>query len=286
MAQAVAEVPEAEAEGKIKGVYADIKDTLRTPIVDPMFRALAVYPDYLQVAWTGLKPNAQTVFFETRADQLRAFAARSLSSSVSALPAPEAARPALAVFHYLNPKLLLAVAALRSAANGQQPRLSELSRDEKRQVTPGIPNDAQAPVLAGPASASGTVADVFSQIEGLLPAPIVPGEYRALAQWPDYLDQAWKSVQGLMATPEYARLALQLRRMAEETVVALPYRMDINPHVLRQSGLSEQDLDGVHRILRNFYQLLPGSVIGIALLAAGSLGQDDAQRSPYPFTIL
>lgn len=284
MVQAVKEVPEGEAAGKIKSVYEDIKSTLRTPVVPLPFRALAVHPDYLQVAWIALKPNVQTVFFETRADELRAFAVRSLSGaaaeSSSGTPAP--ARAALDVFHYLNPKSLLAVAALRSAANGQQPRLAELTRDEKRQVAPGIPADAHLPDLVDPAEASGPVADLFRQIEAVFPAPAVPGEYQALAAWPDYLREEWEAIQRLMSMPEYGQVMRQLRSMTDETVVALPYRMDTNPHVLRQSGLSERDLDEVHRTLDTYYYLLPGLVAGTALLSARSDGPEAASRSPYP----
>lgn len=282
MVQAVKEVPEAEAEGKIKSIYEDVKRTLRTPVVGLPFRALAVHPDYLQVAWIALKPNVQTVFFEMRSDELRAFAVRSLPKAASAPDAPAQARTALDLFHYLNPKLLLATAALRSAANGQQPRLAELTRHEKRQVAPGVPAGKSIPALLDPAAASGAVFDLFQDIESALPAPTVPCEYRALAAWPDYLREGWEAAQRLMAMPEYGQILRQLRSMTQETVVALPYRMDINPHVLRQSGLSEQDLDEVHRTLDTFYHLLPGLVAGTALLSRGSEGPEAASRSPCP----
>lgn len=280
MVQAVAEIPEAEATGKIKGVYDDIKSTLRTPIVASLFRALAVYPDYLQVAWLGLKPNVQTVFFEARADQLRAFAAQSLPV-LSAPSAPAPALQSLDVFHYLDPKLLLAAAALKTASTGQQPRLTELPRDEKRQIAPGVPKDVQPPALTASAPA-----DLFGQIESRFALSTVPDEYQALAQWPDYLQGAWEAVLKLMAAPEYARLERQLRRMAEETILALPYRIDIGPHILRQSGLSESDLDGVQQTLNRYYRALPGLVAGSALLATGAHGKEDAQRSPFPADVM
>ncbi len=285
MAQTVAEVPESEAAGKIKGVYDDIKSTLRTPVVGSLFRALAVYPDYLQVAWIGLKPNVQTVFFETRTDQLRAFAVQSLPLT-SAPPAPEAALQSLDVFRYLNPKLLLVAATLKSASSGQQPRLTELTRDEKRQVAPGIPRDAQAVVSGDDSAASAEPSGLLDQMRSELGLPLVPDEYRALAQWPDYLSGAWAAVQRLMAAPEYSRFERQLRRSCEETILALPYRIDISPHVLRQSGLSEADLDGVQRVLNTYYRALPGLLAGGALLAVGAHGQEAAQRSPFPATIL
>jgi hypothetical protein len=272
LVQAVTEVPEAEAEGKIKIVYDDIKSTLRTPVVGLAFRALAVYPDYLQVAWIALKPNVQTVFFEMRADKLRSLAAGALQRG-AAPAAPGIPGPAQAVyevFHDLNPKLLLAIAALRSATNGQQPRLAELTSDEKRQLVPEAPADRHAPALVDPTTASGAVAEVFQRIETEFPAPTVPCEYRALAAWPDYLTETWELVHAQMATPEYRQVVRQVRTMTEEIVVALPYRMDIGPHVLRQSGLSERGIDEVHQTLRTFYRLLSEEVVSWALLSRGS----------------
>lgn len=284
MVQAVREVPEAEATGKIKDVYDDIKVTLRIPVVGLQFRALAVNADYLQVAWIALKPNVQTVFFEACADQLRAFAVRSLPAQVvaDAPSAPEAARAALDIFHYMNPKLLLTVAALRSAAYGQQPRLLELTRDEKRQIVPGIPPGVLAPATEEPVAAPGSAGDLSREIETTLQVSAVPDQYRALAPWPDYLRDGWEAIQRLMAMREYDSIVRKLRLMAEETVAALPYRMDISPHVLRQSGLSERDLDEVHHALDIFYGLLPGEVVATSLLSAGSAGPDAASRSPYP----
>src|SRR5689334_18481013 len=99
---ATSEVPEAEAEGKIKAIYDDIKDTLRVPTVSPVFRVLATEPDYLQLAWSALKPNVQTAFFEARADDLRRMAVDAASAwggPPAAGDAPGAA-DAIRVFHY------------------------------------------------------------------------------------------------------------------------------------------------------------------------------------------
>src|SRR5205085_1790875 len=107
------EVLEEHAEGNVKGIYEEIKKTFRVPLVNLVFRVLAGYPDYLQVAWRQLQPNVQTVFFERRADEVRRYAVEAMSSLGTA-PQPverEQIAPVLHVFHYVNPKLLLAVGA-------------------------------------------------------------------------------------------------------------------------------------------------------------------------------
>ncbi len=278
MVQAPAEIPEAEAEGKTKVVYDQIKSVLRTPLVPFVFRTLARYPDFLQVAWEALKPNVQTAFFESRSDELRALAVDRVSSLGTPSPIPEGVRSTIDAFQYLTPKLLLATAALRSGSQGQQPKLMELTRDEKRQIVPGVPGDAPTIKLLEPAGVP-----ILGQIEAEHGG--LSCIYRALGQWPEYLRDAWESLQTLEATPTLVPMERQLRKFAEETVVSLPYRMDINPHVMRHSGLSEHDLDAVQIVLTDYAKLLPRLTAQTAFLASAQ-GRDVARRTPYPATML
>ena len=48
--------------------------------------------------------------------------------------------------------------------------------------------------------------------------------------------------------------------MTEEAILGLPYRMDLAPHVLRHSGLSEFQIDAVRRVLDQFYTGLLATV--------------------------
>src|SRR5437764_992668 len=116
-------VLEEEATGDIKGIFEDIKKTFRVPFVSSVFRELATRPDYLRVAWRQLHTNAQTVYFERSADELRASIVERLSSITAAPNCPESAKNSLKVLNYVNPKLLIGVAALRAATSGQRPKL-------------------------------------------------------------------------------------------------------------------------------------------------------------------
>ncbi|MGH2448483.1 MAG: halocarboxylic acid dehydrogenase DehI family protein [Chloroflexota bacterium] len=287
MVQAPAEVAEAEAEGKVKATYEDIKSTLRVPVVNLVFRLLAAHPDFLETGWVELKPNAQTVFFEQQADAIRAVAVDAVAGLGQAPAAPDdEARKVLAVFHYINPKLLLAVGALRAATRGQQPKLSVLSADQKRQITPGIPSGAPARIeLVDATNAVPPLSVVFADIQTSLGVDVINTDYRALANWPAYFEQAWAAVKAILDEPEYQRALWEMRQYVEEAVVALPYRMDLNPHVLRQAGLGESDLEAVQDILTSFYRLLPGLIANVAFLAAGAVGSDGG-RSPFPATVL
>lgn len=279
------EISEEDAEGKVKAVYDDIKVTLRVPIVNLIFRILASqHPDYLQVAWRALQPNVRTLYFEKQSDQLRRRAVEGMISLGGTPPSAGGADAAtvLRVFHYINPKLLLIVAALRSATVGQQPKLQELPAEDKRQMPLGIPEGAQPLRMVDPAEADERVSALFADIQQTLGLSVLNSDYRALAVWPDFLESAWHALKPVTQQAEYRTLQRELMRAAGEVVTSLPFRMELNPHTLRHCGMSEQDIDGVRATLDRFHQLLPGLVANVSFFASGVLGRDQALLSPFP----
>lgn len=274
-----AEVLEIDPPGAIGGIYGDIRATLRVPFVDLFFRTLATRPDYLQLAWRQLHTNAQTVYFERAADALRATAVESVRTLGTAPDVPsDDVLQVLRVFHYVDAKLLLSVAALRAATTGQHPRLSDITDEEKRQVPSGVPDDAAAVSLIDPTQAEAEVATVFDRVRSSLPGHIVPDDFRALACWPDYLSTAWNAVSELSTHDGFRSVGRELRLMAEEAILLLPFRMDLSPHVLRHAGLGESDIDFVRSTLDRFAAAMPITVAGTALLASPTLGAG----SPFP----
>ena len=125
------ELPEAEAEGKVKVAFDDIKATLGIPTVGPLFRRLAVYPWYLQLAWRNLKPNAATVYFHRMAGELKQLAGSS-AARIGPGTQPSSHDATLDTLS----KLLMATATLRCGANGQVPKLQWISAGDKQVITP------------------------------------------------------------------------------------------------------------------------------------------------------
>jgi hypothetical protein len=282
------EVLEEHAEGDLKGIFEDIKKTFRVPFVGQVFGVLATQPDYLRVAWRQLHTNAQTIYFENQADDIRRFAVESMSA-IGELRTPasdEGIAHVLSVFHYLNPKLLLAVSALRSSMLGQVPRVAELPAAEKRQVNPGIPHDMPAIELVNRETTNDRLRPVFDDIQASSPTGVVSSEYRALAKWPEFLEGAWNAVKPRMTTPEYRRATRQLRWMADEAVLGFPFRADVTPHTLRLAGLTEQQIDTVRTILDRFYLAVSGSVASVAVFTTGIEGRRGALESRYPPALL
>jgi hypothetical protein len=285
---AASEVLEEFGEGDLKGIFEDIKRTFRSPIVNLLFSALATQPDYLRVAWRQLHTNAQTLYFEGKADEIRRFAVSSMSE-IGELRTPandEGIAKVLSVFHYVNPKVLLAVSALRSSMLGQLPRTAVLPTAEKRQVVPGRATEMPDISLAGPNTEDERLRRLFDDIKASSPAGILDSEYRALATWPDFLEGAWSSVKPRLTTPEYRRVTRQLRWMADEAVQSFPFRIDASPHTLRHAGLSEHQIDAVRTLLDDFYRAASESVANVAVFITGIEGKRGALENRYPVDLV
>ena len=284
-AHPAAAVLEDNSSPLVKRVFDDIKSALRVPLVHLVFHDLARYPDFLELAWRQLHPNVQTVYFEQQADFVRARAVEGAAGLGSPLPLDDdGARSTLKVFHYVNPKLLLAVAALRAAAGGQYPKLEELPRDAKAQIPTGVPADAATITLVNP-DAEGPAQPILQEIRAVTGIPSVNSDYRALAQWPEYLVRAWTSLQAARAQDAHRSLEREIRLMAEQAVLVLPFRIEINPHVMRLCGLDEEEIDDVRATIERYYRALPGLVVNMAFLSVGAFGRADAARSPFPIDL-
>jgi hypothetical protein len=284
-AHPAAEILEDNAGPAVKHVYDDIKTAFRVPIVNLAFRDLARYPDYLELAWRQLHPNVQTVYVEEQADAIRARAVEGVAQLGSAPPLEdESARTTLAVFHYVNPKVLLGVAALRAAAGGQYPKLEELPADAKRQIPTGVPDGVPPVEMVDPA-AEGPTRALLSEIRDATNMLLVNSDYRALAQWPSYLELAWRAIEAIRQQAAYRSLERELRLMTESAILVLPFRIDVNPHVMRLCGLDELQIDDVRSTLERYYRELPSLIANIAFLTVGALGRDRARESPFPVTL-
>lgn len=287
-AHAASEVLEEHVEGDLKGIFGDIKKTFRVPLVNLVFGALATQPDYLRVAWRQLHTNVQTIYFERRADEIRRFAVASMSE-IGELRTPvtdQGIAQVLGVFHYVNPKLLLAVSALRSSMLGQVPRVAILPGSEKRQIASGVAPGMPTIEPVDPDARNERLDRIFADIKSSSPAGVVNSDYRALAKWPDFLEGAWAAVKPRMETPEYRRAIRQCRWMADEAVLGFPFRMDATPHTLRHAGLSEQQIDTVRTMLDQFYIALSESVANVAVFTTGIEGRRGALENRYPVELV
>ena len=115
------EVMPEDADEQTRRVYEDVRDRLRVPFVNFVFRMLANYPTYLSLSWDRLAPHLLTDSFERASDNLRsqALLASSLDvedSGLSSLGDLESIRGFTDTIHYVLPK-----AAPRHKRPGRRP---------------------------------------------------------------------------------------------------------------------------------------------------------------------
>lgn len=71
----IPEIFDQEASGPLKDLYSDIQYVLKVPVVNFIFRTLALYEPFLSLAWEQVRPNILTIEGKT----LRRFSPSPLS---------------------------------------------------------------------------------------------------------------------------------------------------------------------------------------------------------------
>ncbi|MDQ6767739.1 MAG: halocarboxylic acid dehydrogenase DehI family protein [Candidatus Eremiobacteraeota bacterium] len=69
-------VEERDALPRVRSIYEDMKATLGLPFIETEYRAMASYPDWLEVWWKDGKPRAGDVRYKALGDDLAASAAQ------------------------------------------------------------------------------------------------------------------------------------------------------------------------------------------------------------------
>jgi hypothetical protein len=284
--QLVASLPDImpeEADERIRPVYEDLKQVLRVPFVNLIFRTLVNYPDYLVPAWERLRPVLRTRAFEQAADELRA----------GALPEPAPDAPGMDwksigeldrirafndTTHYVLPKLLLVAVALDQASFGPAPAAAEPpTEDNSTQEIPlGVAEGTTKAQMVAPEEARGRVRELFQQIKGRHNHSLVPSYYRVLGNWPDFLEAAWSRIEPLAGSTVFEDRKRDLIDRSQEAVHALPV-----------AGMDELELDEaqsteIRSVLAAFrLKFIPEMLIDVAMIEALLDGPEAARSSRF-----
>ena len=282
------EIPEAEASEELRTIYRDIEHTLQVPFVPWPFRALAVYEKFFQTMWKDLKPTI-TSQLEDAADELRSWLVERLPQALPGLGSDHQAKlrekklsqeqieklqGQVHVYHYLDPKLALLVAALHEALEGKPVGVRSIV------VWPtsrGVPAFMPRVGRVEPTQASGAVAKLFEEVRQALELPAVPDEYRTLAQWPEYLELAWGEIKAMLQSEGYSQLLEELRSGIADKLKGFRRRLDLSTEELSQLGLSEPEQQDIRQKIELFDRALPGLTIQVGYLALALLGPEEAK---------
>jgi hypothetical protein len=279
-------IEEHDASGELERVYHDIRQVMRVSGVNLNFRTWAAFERSFPLVWAAVRDNAGTYAFEHAADHLRTAAVQGALAlpplqALSAVPLGESQTyqigAALALYHYINPKLLLLTAAIRMVLDND-PINGRLSADV-RKLPRGVPARMYPMEMVDESTDDPHLKQTFDDMRQTLGVESINSDYRTLGLWPYYLASAWQRLKPIAASAEYRGLAESLRVQAIDLARILPYRVKLARLDLTSVG---EDDDDFIRVTRQLEHLLPGLIVNIALLTLDGTSPDLCMDSPFP----
>ncbi len=275
MRRYLSQIAEVDATGAIADVYRDIRTTLQIPIVNLVWRHLAVEPTMLLACWRVVRPlyvsgycarGAQLLQDNYEVFELRQIPRNVLDAEVDA--AGEAMlRRILATYIHANPLNLLALNVLVQRLTGVGVGESIALPKAQTQYN----EEGELPVILCVDELAATVRTSVEALEDLGRRPgdfVVPSVFRHLAYWPGFLELALQRLESVVATETFdglvARCAQRATRVAcgllsyagESELPAEPLRSSATA-VLR--GFTEQAMPRVITLLALLQHVMPAS---------------------------
>ena len=232
------------ANANDQAVMVEIAAGLRTSFVPSVVHQLGDTEGFLGAVWPQLAPSVDTAGFLGSALYMADMALDAVeevydeptlsreSLLAGALSEDDLERviAVLDVFHWLQPQLLLLLAALAEAhdapAVGGQGRPEPRAPSWREQVHMDTPVELASPQ-------AGLLPEVPVELQ--LDAP--PDLYRAIAVWPGYFEAVWDELQHLAAYPLFRQRgrALYFYARSSSRFLAVPLRAD--EAALREAGM-------------------------------------------------
>lgn len=279
------QVSEREAHGEVERVLYEMRRTLRVTGLDVTVLTWAGFERFLVGMWEAMGPNAETRAFESAADEVRAQAVEAVER-LGRLGAWDAVslgesqryqlRGALALYHYLNPKMLVFTSAVRLALR-DEPVGALQPQGSAERVERGAPARMMAMEWVPERPDDARLRSLFKDIRETLGPPSLPGDFRGLALWPDYLEAAWERLGPWMKRTEWARACDALLATSRRLARLLPYEVALSRERLE---VLHEDVEAIQRVTDQCEWRLPVLVLGMAAQVC-DVG-DLEKRVPFP----
>jgi hypothetical protein len=302
-------VSEADARGPAAELFEAVRSALRSHSVGAMIRTWASAPAFLELVWRALEPNVRTRFFEMGADRVRERAvdlADDLARPEDHLPLIRASglsdrdvgriRDTLAVFHYLDPKLLIVAEAVRLAWRGEAgargaapPPAPAPSRvgpaalhPPEEEIARGAPEIMVrvAPVAWTPDALSEQVRTILEEAAAVLRLPEPPEELLAFGRYVDYLEIAWRELKPVVQKESFGAAIAELRATAADVIRGFPRPFSLDRAELIRAAGGESG--PIAESIEAYGRSVPALTLCTALLARSLYGGEIARRSPFP----
>ncbi|MDP4090412.1 MAG: halocarboxylic acid dehydrogenase DehI family protein [Bacillota bacterium] len=259
---AVPEILDENISGSLKELYDDIKCVLKVPMVNFIFRTLALYESFLSLGWSQVRPNMLTENMEE--------CSRTLGNPDMSAVVPKInwqhyydtaqimnIRKIVSTFNYANPKLLI-IASAWAEALSERPVCGETT--VKGELAPGIqPNLLEINLIEyceAPLSIRGLYEDI-ARVHGSFD---IASDFRALANFPSFLIESWKHLRPYVQSDEYEKLKSDIKKLSVKMSHSMPFPVTVSRDNLKQM-YNPKDIAGIMGIVSMFQNFLPGLII-------------------------
>jgi hypothetical protein len=206
---ALREITESEASGAIASIYDEIREAYAAPYVSSLFRHLATYPDLLEWIWEVARPAFKSGMMQhtgwTHVDV-------SALAPLPAIPCPELTslgvsgadeaviRDVCRTFTRVSPINLVFAGCMRRLLLGEAGMIGTESPPAARALPAALPRLPGMVPWGDLDPDRRAVVDVFeTELAG---EAFVPGLYRILAHWPDYLAHVAQALGPSLSDPQ------------------------------------------------------------------------------------
>jgi hypothetical protein len=268
VSRALLQVAESDATGEIAEIYADIRTTLRVPIVNLVWRYLAATPGALRSCWQIVRPlyadgycerAAQLLETDYQPPELGVIDQSALDLGVTEVDQATVHR-ILATYVRANPLNLVALSVLLL-------HLLEIDAAESLNIVPiraGVGVDGELPVIPNAADLEPAVSSTVERLDNLgrqRGDNVTPSVFRHLAYWPGFLELAHDRLAPVAATDSFTATVAQCSERAARVAASLL------PFIGKAERLEEPAREQSVAILRGFTEgAMPRIITLLALL--------------------
>lgn len=282
----LAELPEAQASGAIRHIYAQIKRLSAVPMVALIYRHLATIPGALEWSWAVVEPVMRAGLLQQRAWELAAAAV-----VLRPVPIPRAALRAcglagaderaiagvLDAYNRANPVNIMAVRCLALHLVGAVGPPPSAAPAPPWHPPPQLP---ALPAMVDPQAMTPTVRELALLLTDRAAkgpsSTLWPSLYRHLAHWPAFLGYA-----SVLVPPQFAAIdeaVARLRRQIDDSAAELARRMAPPPDLAPPGAEQRRQLQAA---IEQFSARIPEMVV-IGTLLRRALPHDIGHQQETP----
>lgn len=252
---------ESQARGWQRGLYEDIKRTLRAPIINSIWRTQMFHaPRFLRYAWGQLKPAFETREFAAFTVAYRDTLLTAVESELPGYdPATVALAPSaftelqgqLATFDAVSPRLIVLFKLMDRRLNDRP--VGTNVEDAGEAATAPFPewldrDRGRSPTMLSQDESRAAMPDTLAgNFDGM-----VPSIYRCLAQWPSYLERAWDDLASVLQSDVFETAREEALDLADTYLDRLAYTPRVDPASLTAMGFDESTVDELQGLFTMF----------------------------------